>query len=160
MQHFRFLGQLPTFDVIARLHKHSVDFDHDGMLMLRNAENVEMPLFQQWKSMKRMLRSACATIKMAEAYGEILVDRLDPGVVTEWSRDTASDFYTLCVPLVTSPLVQMFARNESIILVQGQLIGHDTTVQNCRANWSKDPAYVLFVQVMKPPTAGDAAADV
>jgi len=153
MQHFRFLGQLPTFDVVARLHKHSVDFDADGMLVLRNAEGVELPLFQQWKSLKRLLRTACATIKSAAAFGEILVDRLDPGVVTDWSRDASSDFYTLCVPLVTNPQVQMFARNESIILVQGALIGHDTLVQHCHANWSTDPAYVLFFQVEKPPQA-------
>lgn len=149
MNFFRGPTHLETFAVVAQLHKNKPLFDHDGILMLRDVEGKELPCFTAWKSLHRLLKQVRAATRLTEDFGEIFIDRLNPGTVTNWEMEVAPEYLSFILPLVTNPGVVEYARYETIHAPVGALWWVDNAVHRSSANWGQEQRYHLVIQIRR-----------
>ncbi len=146
MNHFKLLGHLDTFAVTATLlkNKHLLT---DGTLLLWSPAEGEHELFESWKSLNSLIAKLRQLADSNELYGDIWIDRLQPGTATDFTCEVNPQYLTFIVPLVTNPYVREYARDEMVHAPVGALLWANAGVHRASANWGEFPRYHLNVQI-------------
>ncbi len=148
MNHFKFLGHLDTFAVTATLLKHKPRFI-DDRLLVRHGLDADLPILEDWKSLRRLFACIHVATKtdVGQPYGDIWIDRLQPGTATDFACEVNPQYLTFIVPLVTNPYVREYARDEMVHAPVGALLWVNAGVHRASANWGEFPRYHLNVQI-------------
>lgn len=149
MRHFQVFSHLETFAVLAQLHKKRLDVPEDGLLTLRE-DDKDTPLYQGWKSLQTLIERARKKLNSAEDFGMIMIERLNHGAVTDWSRETDHPYNVFRIPLVTNPACWEFAGGEVVHMPVGSLWWQDVGAFNSSGNFGEAPRYHLAFELAKP----------
>lgn len=153
MRHFQIFDHIDPFAATVGLAKQRLQIGEDGILTLVEGGR-ETAAYEGWKSLQSLITKARKLIKSGEDLADAAIERVNPGVTTEWQR-MASPLHMFRIPLVTNPGCVEHVGAEIVHMPVGSLWWQNTEALFCTSNFGASPRYHLVFWLPKPGATND-----